>query len=285
MRKETPTKILRRLLKQLKADRAYTIVGGLLLLGFALIAIGILVATDPTLIIAGLLLWSLSASLAFYLNIRLHLNQLHKSHRALLSAISITQLNPQEPTTFLTHAAHPDFIELVLEAVRRQRPNSILELGSGSSSRYILAYLQRVRSEARMISLEDDAQWATLVQGELDRLNTSQAPLHIVQHAPLVADGGRQVYQYDAATLQASAPFDLVVVDGPHRVEDRVHFLSTIQDQLTDDVVMIFDDGNTAAIRTAMQHYKQDGWQVRYYNTYKGTWFMWRGDALAMSLP
>jgi ABC-type antimicrobial peptide transport system permease subunit len=240
----------------------------------------------------GLLIWMFAINLMLFLNVRKHFDSLHKTNRAILSAISISQLNLQEPTTFLNHAAYPDFIELVLELVRRYKPQNILELGSGSSTKYLTAYLKAQSSSARLISLEDSLGWTRLIQEEVERLNNrpdspgnSDVTKNAVLHAPLISVGGYNQYNYKNYNIELDVPFDLVVVDGPHNVRDRIQIFSEIEKLMADDVIVIFDDGAVDELRKAVKRWSQAGWYTRYYDTYKGTWIMWRNASLEIPLP
>lgn len=106
--------------------------------------------------------------------------------------------------------------------VRRARPQTLLELGSGTSTIVLATLLAEQDPEARLITLEQDQSRGGYVQQRLEQLGLGERVTLI--HAPLGATGPGLPRCYAltdaaAACLRAHPP-EAVVVGGPARDSD-----------------------------------------------------------------
>jgi len=113
------------------------------------------------------------------------------------------------------YAIAPDFGVMLAQIVADQRPEVIVETGSGVST-LILAYALEKLGRGRVIALEHDPAYARRTREELDRHGL--AAYATVVDAPLepVTVGGETHRWYALGALPAGA-IDLVVDDGPPR--------------------------------------------------------------------
>lgn len=104
--------------------------------------------------------------------------------------------------------------------VRRERPEAILELGSGTSSVLLSALLRELHGDAadgRLVSLDQDPHWAGVTRGALAARGLGAvASVHHVPVGP-PRPGEPPCYLPTAAAIAAlqAAPPQLVLVDGP----------------------------------------------------------------------
>ena len=111
-------------------------------------------------------------------------------------------------------AVEPDFARLVAIELS-DRPETVVECGSGMTTLLIAAFLQRNR-RGRLFSLEDDRAFAERARAQLRAAGL--ADVCDVIWAPLAVQSiaGQTVRWYDAARLdRLPTRIDLLVVDGP----------------------------------------------------------------------
>ncbi|HEU4728856.1 MAG TPA: class I SAM-dependent methyltransferase [Kofleriaceae bacterium] len=113
-------------------------------------------------------------------------------------------------------AIAPDFALLLTELIADERPELVVETGSGVST-LVIAYCLEKLGRGRVVALEHDAGYAAATRAELERHGLSSYAT--VVHAPLEPlelDGERHRW-YARAALADLPPIDLVVDDGPPR--------------------------------------------------------------------
>lgn len=110
-------------------------------------------------------------------------------------------------------AASPDFLLLISRHARTAKPGVIVECSSGAST-VVLASCLREAGQGHVYSLENEAEFAEITRGHLEREGLSDWATVI--HAPLKPydiEGGR-FFWYDDKDLPDAA-VDMIVVDGP----------------------------------------------------------------------
>ncbi|WP_017606207.1 class I SAM-dependent methyltransferase [Nocardiopsis alkaliphila] len=148
-------------------------------------------------------------------------------------------------------AASPDVLRLLVRLIERDRPELVVECGSGASSVWI-GYALRKVGTGRLVALEHDARYA-----ELGRALVADHALEDVvevRHAPLTrvpddhADGvSAGVPWYDTEALSDLKGIGLVFVDGPPRAtgpEARYPAVPALLPGCTDRVVFVLDDAD-----------------------------------------
>ena len=129
-------------------------------------------------------------------------------------------------------AANYGLLYLLGRILSEQKALSILELGSGETTRLI----DQLRDDdATHVCLEDDATWHTRISPRLRRCDYRLRPLvsRTIE--------GRPCLTYPDLSVER---FDLLVVDGPHETEDRsrIGCLEPIRENTNQDFVIILDD-------------------------------------------
>jgi predicted O-methyltransferase YrrM len=140
-------------------------------------------------------------------------------------------------------SAMPDILLVLHNEIRRERPNVVLECGSGRSS-VTMGYALRRQGHGRLVSLEHDAGYALKTRrliadhGLEDIVEVIDAPLRTI------AVGGEEHQWYDLSGLAVDT-IDLVFVDGPPGgTGPRARFpaLPLLSDRLPVGSVIVVDD-------------------------------------------
>lgn len=124
------------------------------------------------------------------------------------------------------YAIAPDFALLLTELVADERPELVVETGSGVST-LVIAYGLEKLGRGRVIALDHDATYAAGTRAELARHGLSAYAT--VVHAPLepIELDGQRYRWYARGALTGLPPIDLVVDDGPPRyLGDRLRYAS-----------------------------------------------------------
>jgi predicted O-methyltransferase YrrM len=240
--------------------------------------------------IVGFVVFILGLSIIFFQNLRQHIDQIEKQLSSIQSAIGLSRVPVNYPVFLSRYSAAPDFVELIYEVIRRRPIERILEIGSGSTSIYISAFL-RYRGRGKLICLEENISWANLVQSEINLFLLERVEEVIVKviHSPLeyYPSLDTRYYNLDSANLDEEGPFDLLIIDGPGDLKLRWPAFSLIRKHLSPSATIILDDGDTDFIRSIVQTWKnQDqSLQTRYYPTIKGTWILFYKEEDSDELP
>jgi len=106
-------------------------------------------------------------------------------------------------------------LNVILDVVRREQPESIVELGSGMTTLQIAHLLKKSNRKAKFVSYESDRDWLDLCQHYVD-LNDLTDWVEL-RHAPLKQwDSERQWYDLESS-LGDIETVDFLIVDGPPR--------------------------------------------------------------------
>ncbi|MGE3864480.1 MAG: hypothetical protein AB7F71_21930 [Burkholderiaceae bacterium] len=132
------------------------------------------------------------------------------------------------------------------------KPQSILELGSGQTTKLISAYVGAT-SGAYALSIEQSPEWHGMLRSAIG---------HNYEVAPLVTRKieGVDVLSYDVQ-LKGPRKFDYVLVDGPdNNVEgwrytpfSRAGIVDELPDVLADSFIVVFDDAERAGERQTIE--------------------------------
>lgn len=156
-------------------------------------------------------------------------------------------IQPRAPLPALRGwAASPDVLRLLAETMWRQRPELIVECGSGSSSVW-LGYLAEQIKPARVVCLEHDEHYARMSR-DLIRAHHLDDVVEI-RLAPLAdwTHGGQTYAWYDTKALDDLAGIGLLFVDGPPGTtgpEARFPAVPLLFPRCGDDVVVVLDDSD-----------------------------------------
>ena len=142
--------------------------------------------------------------------------------------------------------ASAELLECVWRLILEERPNRVLELGSGLST-LVMAYALEASGQGTLCSLEDHAGYAArtrrlLREHGLDAYaevnETRFEPLSVVSDVP---------FWYAVPDLSTDASIDLLFVDGPSgHFHPRIRYpaLPVLRDFLSDNAVVFVDDSH-----------------------------------------
>jgi predicted O-methyltransferase YrrM len=143
-------------------------------------------------------------------------------------------------------AGSPDFLLKLVELVITERPNYIVELGSGVSS-IVLGLALNKFTNGRLVSIDHEVDFAKKTQGFINVNKLNGAVL--VKFCPLVDYhyDNRTWQWYDLSQVKFDHKIDLLVVDGPPgKLQEKSRFpaLTVFIDQLSPNATIILDDAN-----------------------------------------
>lgn len=139
------------------------------------------------------------------------------------------------------YAASPDMLFRVLELLDTHRPKVIVELGSGSSTKLISAYADKIGLDCQFYSIEHDQKYLDETASRLVAGNVNFC------HCPLINHhlDGKNFSWYNLDAFQPNAPIDLLLVDGPPvYLNERARYpaLPLLLDRLSDQAIIVLDD-------------------------------------------
>ncbi len=151
-------------------------------------------------------------------------------------------------------AANPSFQWFLEKCLVICKPKSILELGSGQTTRLLADYFHR-EAGVEVVTLEESETWRDIMVPQITRNGRH----HDYRFLPLAAtrfkcngsgEAIRTTWYNDFAEL-ANRKFDLVLVDGPSTTGpySRSGVLQLLPHTLSDSFVVVFDDAERAGER------------------------------------
>lgn len=148
----------------------------------------------------------------------------------------------------------------IWDVVERERPATIVECGSGSSTLW-LCYLARAVGGVRVISLEHKGMYVRRTQELV--ASHGLADLADVRHARMgeVEVGGERLAWYDASCLADVDTIDLLLVDGPPKSTGplaRYPAVPLLADKLPTGALVVMDDADRPGEQEAMRRWAQD---------------------------
>lgn len=137
-----------------------------------------------------------------------------------------------------------DTLLFLSDYIEHERPQRILEIGSGSSTVWIGTFAKRVGAE--LVSLEHDADYVQKTRALVNEYGLHDAVT--VHHAPLrpveLEEGSFN--WYDSAVVSAlEGPYDLLIVDGPPEAtgeKARMPALPMLEPLLSEECLVLLDD-------------------------------------------
>jgi predicted O-methyltransferase YrrM len=174
--------------------------------------------------------------------------------------------------------------ETIMRLLLQERPQHVVECGSGSSTLLVASRLKKLGGDRRITALDHKEKYAGITRGLLkqhdldDRAEVLTAPLE-----PWKLNGQNLPwYGFDLDVLP-DQPIDLLIVDGPpgwDKPEARYPAVPVLRQHLANECTIVLDDGDRAGEReTAHQWAEELSAELEYAGGPKGTWILRRNNA------
>lgn len=154
-------------------------------------------------------------------------------------------VSPRRPMPpFDSHMASPDLLQCLWQLIHEERPNHVLELGSGLST-LVMAYAVEACGKGTITSMDDSAGYAVRTRRYL-REHSLEAHANVItaRFERLKFDCGVPFW-YALPDLRAEPPIDILFVDGPMRTfHPRIRYpaLPVLHEYFADNAFVVVDD-------------------------------------------
>ena len=141
-------------------------------------------------------------------------------------------------------AANYSFIYMLYRILDNAKPQNILEMGMGQTSRLISQYVACCNPNAMLDIIENDAAWITTYQPQLAQ--NANVKVHQRDLDFFTYDKTECRKYKDLNEIVGNTKYDLIIIDGPWGAEQKLprsNVLDLIKNHnLADDFIIIFDD-------------------------------------------
>jgi len=194
---------------------------------------------------------------------------------SLLSIYSQLKFRAPIPST-RGMAASPDFLKLTMETIISNKPEFIVELGSGTSTIIAAKTLEQLKS-GFLLSIDHDAKFAEQTRQRITLETLEKYSKVITSELKDITVNGESYNWYDTSFLEKiDRKIELLIVDGPPRIINknaRFPAIPLLKKYFTDNTVILLDDGGRKDEQNTVKLWLKelDKFNVDYFNTEKGT--------------
>ena len=188
----------------------------------------------------------------------------------LYNDLNITQVMPKT-NALDDYAANPDFLVLINDLIKENKPKTIIEAGSGVST-LIVAYSLKKYSDGKIFSLDHEKKYADLTRRGIKKHNLHNYADII--YSPLISYNNKYLW-YDINLLPNIENIDLLIIDGPPSKvakNSRYPAIPILIDILKKDSIILFDDCKRKDEKEviALIENKYDCFEFKYIENQKG---------------
>lgn len=183
----------------------------------------------------------LTDSIKTYMATRSGIEQNYRQIQAMLNLFSMFDVEGEIPP-MRGWAASPDITLHLVEIVRLEKPQLIVECGSGVSTFWLAKAAEKYSPDSRIISLDHEPTFAAKSRALLDHHGLSR--FAEIRDAPLEKNGETQAW-YSPAAWHDIENIDLLFVDGPPKDSGplaRRPALYALADKVSRDGTIVLDD-------------------------------------------
>ena len=196
--------------------------------------------------------------------IRNEMNQKRKNEYLQVESLQwlYTTLRPNAPLPNTRGwAASPDFLKLISEIILTEKPQFILEVGSGVSTLVSAYCLKQVGRGGKIVTLEHDPVYANTSKSHLLQHNLQD--FATVIYAPLTETSinGKNWLWYKMDNVKLDRPIDFLIIDGPPEATQklaRYPALPILFNRLKNGAIVILDDGNRNDEKEAVRLWREE---------------------------
>lgn len=153
-------------------------------------------------------------------------------------------------------AANYSFIYMLYRILDSVRPNHILEMGMGQTSRLTSQYVANANPNASLDIIENDADWIAVYQPQLakgEHIKVHQRELEFFTYDETECRKYKNLQE-----IVDNHKYDLIIIDGPWGANQslpRSNVLDIIKNHnLADDFIIIFDDTERPGEQNTVAH-------------------------------
>ena len=154
-------------------------------------------------------------------------------------------VSPRRPLPpFESHMASAELLQCLWQLIHEERPNHVLELGSGLST-VVMAYALEANGNGTLTSLDDHAGYTARTRRHVREHNLDAYAKVILTHFDRLVVNCGVPFWYALPDLRAEPPIDLLFVDGPmSHFHPRIRYpaLPVLHAFLADNAVVVVDD-------------------------------------------
>jgi hypothetical protein len=167
-------------------------------------------------------------------------------------------------------AASPDFLMELVRHTLRQKPTTVVECSSGTST-VVLARCLQMNGGGKVYSLEHDPIYAQQTAAHLARHGLSEFAEVIVAPLEPMTVRGESWLWYGHSTLPESVPIDMLVIDGPPTATGplaRYPAGPALFSRLAEDATVFLDDAKRDSEISILERWKTEFPQLTHYSKY-----------------
>ena len=165
-------------------------------------------------------------------------------------------INPVLPLPYLSGwAAFPELINTILEQVKINKPDYIIELGSGTST-IITSYLLKEVKNGIITSYDLEENYGKITENHLSDHGPSSFAEVVPVPLKTIALDGNSYKWYDIDTSSLKGKIDILVADGPPlKTQKHAHYpaLPFFFEYLSEKAIVILDDAGRTEEREIVE--------------------------------
>ena len=195
---------------------------------------------------------------------------------SLLSIYSQLKFRAPIPST-RGMAASPDFLKLIMETIISNKPELIVELGSGTSTIIAAKTLEKLKS-GFLLSIDHDAKFAEQTRQRITLETLEKYSKVITSELKDITVNGESYNWYDTSFLEKiDRKIELLIVDGPPRIINknaRYPAIPLLKQYFKENMVILLDDGRRKDEQNTVELWLKelDKFKAEYFNIEKSAY-------------
>ncbi len=205
-------------------------------------------------------------------------NNIKKSYRQLeilipiINQLDITKTLPRT-NALNDYAASPDFLRAIVDIIEKNKPNLIIEAGSGVSTLIASYSLKKYSPKGKIISFDHDMLFANKTKEEIK--NHELEDYSEIIYSDLIQYPEQNFSWYNINEITFKNKIDLVIIDGPPSKLDkfaRYPAIPLLLDNMSDKAIIILDDARRKSEQQIINKWKKNftDFNFEYFDNDKG---------------
>ena len=176
----------------------------------------------------------------------------------LINSLDIKKTLP-ESNALDGFAANPDFLCLLHELIKKNKPKIIIEAGAGVSTLICGYSLKQFSPDGKVFSLDHDDKFSTIIVDAIEDHNLNNYAQVI--SAPLVQHSNKNFQWYDINKISNVQDIDMLIIDGPPANSSknaRYPAIPLMIEKLKKGSIIILDDANRKYEKQILNLWKKE---------------------------